>query len=118
MDLLNSISNFDYDLGKLTYGADRPTPLGDVSMGEPAMTTNTATGNGTGVFQAYDWGTAIGGGLSKVLDYAIRRDEIKLGIAAPLGQPTTSQQVQVQGKQTNVIFLLLLALGVYVVVKS
>jgi hypothetical protein len=116
-DYLSSISPFaSFDLGVVTYGADDASPLGDVSNGAPAMQTYTNTGNGSGVFVDTSWQNAIIGGLSKVVDYAIKKDAYSMG--GPLANQATGQQVMVQQRQTNGTFLLLCAVGAFMLLKS
>lgn len=116
-DYLASISQFD--LSDITSGADNPAPLGDVSNGWTSMDTSTPTGNGSGVFVDTSWQNQIFGGLSKVVDYAIKRDAYTMGMSMPVGQGgSTGQQLLVQRKQTNGLFLLLAGVGLFLVLKS
>jgi hypothetical protein len=114
MDYLASLSQFNLD--DYTAGADNASPLSDVSNGDSPMQTYTPTGNGTGVFLDTGWQNAIFGGLSKVVDYAIKKDAYNMGI--PLNNAAvTSQQALVQRNQSNGLFLLLCGVGVYLVLK-
>ena len=105
-DYYASISDFQIDPYRIND---------DVSEGAPAMETSTPTGNGTGQF---NWQGLLGGSLQAGLNYAIQRDQIKMGMAAPMGQPTTHQQVQVQAKQTNFLFLLGCGVVAYLVLSN
>lgn len=104
-----------FNLNELLYGSDKPVPRDDVSYGSEPMETSTPTGNGTGQF---NWENLIGKTLETGLQYAIVRDQQKMGNFAPLGQPTTQQQVQVQGRQNNFLFFALCGLGVYLLVRQ
>ncbi len=116
-DYLRSISTFNLD--DYTAGADAASPLTDVSYSDEPMQTYTPTGNGSGVFLDSSLQNTILGGLSKVVDYAIKRDAYNMGMQMPVGVGgATGQQLQVQRKQTNGLFLLLCGLGVYLVVKA
>jgi len=120
------MSDFDYssmenmwDLSQLTSDALAVSPLGDVSNGAENMQSYTPTGNGSGVFLDTTSQNQIFGGLGKVLDYALQRDAYKIGMASPLnGRPTTQQQVQIQQKQGNFLFLALCGIGIYLMVKE
>jgi hypothetical protein len=114
VDYLSSMSQFNLD--DYTAGADNASPLSDVSNGDAPMQSYTATGNGTGAFLDTSAQNAIFGGLSRVLDYALRRDAYQMGM--PLNNAAaTQQQVQIQRKQSNGMFLLLCGVGVYLAVK-
>jgi hypothetical protein len=117
VDYLSSISDFNLD--DYTAGADVSSPLPDVSNGWAPMTTSTPTGNGSGQFLDTSMQNAIFGGLSKVLDYAIKRDQYNMGMALPGMQATNSQQVlAVQKKQTNFLFLAMCGLGIFLVARA
>ena len=117
MDYLATMSPFNLD--DITAGADDASPLGDVSQSSMPMQTYTNTGNGSGVFIDTSWQQSIFGGLSKVVDYAIKRDAYSMGMSVQAGQAgTTGQQLIVQKKQTNGMFLLLLAVGAFVVLSK
>lgn len=118
MDYLSQLSGGLFDLDEITAGVNVTSPRADNSWGAPAMETHTPTGNGSGVFMDSSWQQTIFGGLSKVVDYAIQRDAIKMQMNQPYYQPATQQQVQVQGKQTNFLFLALCGLGIYLVAKK
>lgn len=105
-DYYASISEFDID----SYPVKD-----DVSEGWPAMETSTPTGTGTGQF---NWEGLLGNSLAAGLQYAIQRDQFQMGMAAPMGQPTTQQQVQVQAKQTNFLFLLGCGVVAYLVLSN
>lgn len=111
MDYLKSMEQ--YDFSQYEAGAVDPVRT-DVSYSGEDMQTSTATGNGSGVFLDSGWQNALFGAIPKVVDYALQRDAVKMGMVAPMGQPTTQQQVQVQGKQTNFMFLALCGLGIYI----
>lgn len=119
-DYTTGTGTFDggFDLGAITGGADASSPLSDVSNGAEPMQSYTATGNGSGVFLDTSMQNTILGGLSKVVDYAIRRDAYSMGMAMPAGQASTGQQLIVQRKQTNGMFLLLIGLGAFLVLKA
>lgn len=110
----------EFNLSGVTAGADVTSPRDDNAWGAPAMETNTPTGNGTGVYVDSSWATALMGGLNKAVDYAIQRDAFQMRAQVPFGQVqgSTSQQVQVQRKQTNFMFLALCGVGIYLVAKS
>lgn len=115
-DWLSTISPFAYAIDDYSAGADITSPLTDVSNGAQDMQTYTATGNGSGVFIDSGWQNAIMGGLQTALNYAIKRDSYQQGI--PQAGAATAQQVVVQQKQTNVIFIGLCVLGAVLVLKS
>lgn len=106
MDFLSSISDFDLDSSPV---------YDDVSYGAPAMETSTPTGNGTGEF---NWGGLLGGALAAGVQYAIQRDQQKMNMTMQMGQPTTQQQVQVQGRQTNFMFIAGCGLVLYLVLAN
>lgn len=117
MDYLKSMEYFD--MGQYTAGAATSSPLADVSNSSEDMQSYTATGNGSGQFLDTSTQNQIFGGLSKVLDYALQRDAYKMQMNAQLQQgPATQQQVVVQGKQTNFMFLALCGLGIYLVASQ
>jgi len=119
MSIFDEGMNDAFDLSQLTSDALNTSPLGDVSDGAENMQSYTATGNGTGVFLDTSAQNSIFGGLSKVLDYALQRDAYKMGMTSSVnGRPSTQQQVLVQGKQTNVMFLALCGLGIYLLVRE
>jgi len=116
MDFFGS-NNFRLD--SILGGADETVPLPDVSMGGEDMQPSTPTGNGSGVFVDSTMQQNIFGGLSKVLDYALQRDAYKMNMQRNLQyQPAVQQQVQVQGRQTNFLFLAACAVGVYLLVRE
>lgn len=117
MDWLSSISPYSQYLDDYTAGADVTSPLSDVSNSSPAMQTYTATGTGSGVFIDSGWQNAIMGGLQTALNYAIKRDAYDHGMIPQAGA-ATAQQVVVQQRQTNGIFLMLCAVGAILVLKS
>lgn len=120
-DYTTGTGTFDggFDLAAITGGADAASPLTDVSNGGEPMQTYTATGNGSGVFIDSSLQNQIFGGLSKVLDYAIKRDAYQMGMQMPVGQGgSTGQQLMVQRKQTNGMFLLLCGVGLFMVLKA
>ena len=119
MDFFGNNGGYSFNLESLMGGADQATPLPDVSMGGEDMQTSTPTGNGTGVFVDSTMQQSIFGGLSKVLDYALQRDAYKMNVQRNLQyQPAVQQQVQVQAKQTNFLFLAGCAVVVYLLVKE
>jgi len=114
MDYFTTMGSFNLDA--FLEGSDTTSPLDDNAWGDTAMETSTPTGNGSGAFLDSGWQNQIFGGLSKVVDYAIQRDAVKMQAKLPqVYQPATAQQVQVQGKQTNFMFLALCGLGIYLV---
>lgn len=102
------------DLSTITDGADMATPLHDVSDGSQDMQSYTPTGNGSGEWVGFSDKTTdrLWGGLDKVLNYALIRDNMQMQRV-----PTASQQIQqgtlaVQRQQSNNSGLLLwIALG-------
>ena len=120
-DYTTGTGSFDggFDLGAITGGADAESPLGDVSNGAPSMQTYTPTGTGSGVFVDTSWQNQMFGGLSKVVDYAIKRDARTMDRLGPNSQGATGQQqMQVQRKQTNTMFLLLCGVGLFLALKE
>ena len=116
MGLFDS-NSFDFNLDNVTWGADAASPLSDVSYGSQPMESYTPTGTGSGTFISADWQQGILGGLQTALNYAITRDAYKNGLPINGVAAATQQQVVVQQKQTNGMFLLLCAVGLVLVLK-
>lgn len=84
----------------LGYGSNDYSPIyGDVSNGAQDMQPSTSTGNGSGVFLDTGTQNAIFGTLTNVLNYALKRDQIKM--QAGLAQPQQQAQAQIQYVQTK-----------------
>jgi hypothetical protein len=89
----------DYS-SSLGFGGNEYSPIyGDVSNGAQDMQPHTSTGNGSGVFLDSGMQNAIFGTLSNVLNYALKRDQIKM--QAGLAQPQQQQQAAIQYVQTK-----------------
>jgi hypothetical protein len=69
----------DIDLSTIADGSTDGVPL-DVSNGAPDMQPSTPTGNGSGVFLDSTSQNRIFGGLEKVLDYALQRDQQRFAL--------------------------------------
>lgn len=120
-DYTTGTGTFDggFDLAAITGGADAASPLSDVSNGAEPMQSYTPTGNGSGVFIDTSLQNQIFGGLSKVMDYAMQRDAYQMRANLPLGvNGATGQQLQVQRKQTNGMFLMLCGVGLFLALKA
>ncbi|WP_426079280.1 hypothetical protein [Janthinobacterium sp. PSPC3-1] len=93
------IGGTDYSTS-LGFGGNDYSPIyGDVSNGAQDMQPSTSTGNGSGVFLDTSTQNAIFGTLTNVLNYALKRDQIKM--QAGLAQPQQQAQAQIQYVQTK-----------------
>lgn len=93
------IGGEDYS-SSLGFGGNDYSPIyGDVSNGAQDMQPSTSTGNGSGVFLDTGTQNAIFGTLTNVLNYALKRDQIKM--QAGLAQPQQQAQAQIQYVQTK-----------------
>jgi hypothetical protein len=112
----------DIDLSTITGGSTYDPPLNDVSMGAPDMTTGTPTGNGFGVFLDTAMQDRIFGGLEKVLNYALVRDQVSMTRNAQHMQANAyAQPGAVQARQTQNTTLLIwggIGLAVFLALKA
>lgn len=93
------IGGTDYS-SSLGFGGNEYSPIyGDVSNGAQDMQPSTSTGNGSGVFMDSGMQNQIFGTLQNVLNYALKRDQIKM--QAGLAQPVQQQQAAIQYVQTK-----------------
>lgn len=102
--------------GVLGYGATVPV---DVSDGAPAMQTSTPTGAGSGVFVDQSTQNQIFGTLNNVLNYALKRDQMKMTAVAQAPMQQAQAQVQYQQvKNNNLLLWLAIGAGVIMLVRE
>lgn len=90
----------------------------DVSYSSPDEQPSTPTGNGTGVFFSGSDSSGFWDTLQKGLQYAIVRDQQKMTAVYPATmQPQSAVTVQASADR-RLLTMLMLAAGVYFLVKS
>lgn len=110
------------DFGLNPFGEDTGTVLPDVSNSAPAMQPSTPLATGTGYYVEPAWQSALFGGLTTALNYAIAKDQAQFaaktgyapGVATMTATPTTAAKV---GNQ-RLILLGAVALGAVILLRK